>query len=113
MTKQDLKTGMLVQCANGNVYLVINIDFVREEGRMQMSSFTNTLESFHDEDFEIIKVSKVLNGINLNLFNWTEEIIDKYLLWSREDGFVESKISDKPLRKEEFDIESGVWIEID
>lgn len=111
MTKQDLKTGMLVQCVNGNVYLVVHDSFIREKGQTILGSFAHTLECLNDENFNIVRVSKVLKAPNLRPSQWTEETVDKYLLWSRDSGLEDSEKSEKPPRKEEFDIETNTWTE--
>ena len=111
MTKQDLKTGMLVQCVNGNVYLLINDVFIRGEGQIFLTSYSHTLECYGAENFDIIKVSEILKRGTLRPENWTRKTIDNYLLWSRDSGFVGVKTVEKPLRKEEFDIETSTWTE--
>ena len=111
MTKQDLKTGMLVQCANGNVYLLVNDSFVRENGIAPTYRFNDRLGCPDNTDFNIVKVSEIVEGVKLRPIHWTAETVDKYLLWSRDSGFVVNKTSDKPPRKEWFDIESGTWTE--
>ena len=114
MTKQDLKTGMLVQTRDKEIGLIVEevLLFSRETKNefewINLQNYRDNLcmQTNHSEfDFDIIKVTKVLTGYAL--CHWTEEVIDKHLLWSREGD----KVVDKPLRKEQFDIESNTWTE--
>ena len=97
---------MLVQCVNGNVYLLINDTFIREAGQISLKNFTFTLKC-GNKNFNIMKISKIMKDHKLRPNHWTKKTIDEYLLWSREGG----EIDEKPLRKEQFDIESNTWTE--
>jgi len=85
MKKQDLKTGMLVQFRNGNVFMVINDILVRDEGWTSLGYFDEDLNSNSCNDFDIMKVSTVFNGYLLMPKNWNKEILNKNLLWEREE----------------------------
>lgn len=117
MTKQDLKTGMLVQTRNKQIWFVFEQTLLHQEGQDVFG--WNTLKDCNDnilmlpeegdKDYDIIKVTRVL--VEHELCSWTQETVDKYLLWSRESGFKETKTEEKSLRKEEFDIETSTWTE--
>lgn len=82
-TKDDLKTGMLVECRNGDISLIINDTIVGTD------DFKSTLYLNHDlthQDFDgldIIKVSNVKLGNKLMPRCWTLENINNDLMWDR------------------------------
>ena len=83
--KSDLETGMLAETGNGNIYLVVNSDLVRKKGYMSLSHYNNNLKlSDEGEDYDIVKVSKVLGGVFLRPEFWTKKTLSKNLLWERE-----------------------------
>ena len=115
MTKQDLKTGMLVQMQDGSIGLIVN-DIVLYSRAIvdnwdwdRLSASSDTMK--WSGGTEIVRVSQILKDDSLLPTYWTIERLNHNLLWTKKDGFVADKISEKPLRKEEFDIESGVWTE--
>ena len=86
MKKQDLKTGMLVQVRNGDVYMVINDILVRDGAWQPLGFLDNDLKCIDNQDeFDIVKVSKVLDGYLLMPTNWNEERLNNNLLWEREE----------------------------
>ena len=115
MHKDDLKTGMLVQLRDMEICLVIGQTLLCSEDKHSFEWLG--LNDYEDDlifettqhEFDIIKVSKVLPGHDLCF--WTEETLQNNLLWSREDGFVDARTTNKPPRKEQFDIESNTWTE--
>ena len=115
MIKQDLKTGMLVQTRDKEIYLILEQALIvsynkNSFGWNKLDDYTDTLTmSGNQGSFDIMKVTRVLIGGEL--CSWTGEFIDKYLLWSREDGEIRAKTSEKPPRKEQFDIETSTWTE--
>jgi hypothetical protein len=86
MKKSDLKTGMLVMQRNGNIQLLVNKTFLCENGGFdELNCYNHDLSSnYDDEDTDITKVSKVLNGIHLGYNKWGESLIDCNLLWKEE-----------------------------
>lgn len=57
MTKKDLKNGMIVECRNGNRYVLLNDNLVREHGYFGFYTVTNDLGDIHgNKEFEIVKV---------------------------------------------------------
>ncbi len=87
MIKADLKTGMLVQTRNGNIYIVINDIMTSKTDRWDYISYYNyaLLNNKGYNDLDIIKVSKQLTGNLLMPENWTEEILNDNLLWERKE----------------------------
>ena len=86
MKKQDLKTGMLVQVRNGHVYMVINDTLVRDVKFISLDNINNDLNyMYHDGEWDIMKVSKVLDSYYLMPKCWNEEKLNKNLLWEREE----------------------------
>ena len=86
MKKQDLKTGMLVQFRNGEVYMLINDALVRDGGWNSLYSFDNDLNDIYSFDkFDIVKVSKVLQHNYLMPRYWNEKTLNNNLLWEREE----------------------------
>lgn len=83
-TKQDLKTGMLVQYRNGEVRMVINKYLVGENGFCTISGFNNDLTD-NNPIFNIMYVSNVLEDYELKPEHWTKETLMNNLLWSREE----------------------------
>jgi len=83
--KQGLKTGMLVQFRNGDVFMVINDILVSDGDWVSLGCFNEDLNSNSFNYFDIMKVSKVLNGYLLMPKNWNKERLNKNLLWEREE----------------------------
>ena len=86
MKKQDLKTGMLVQFRNGEVYMLINDTLVRDVKFLSLNDINNDLSHIsHDDEWDIMKVSKVLNCHSLIPKYWDERRLNNNLLWEREE----------------------------
>ena len=83
--KQDLKTGMLVQFRDGDVYMFINDTFVSDEGWLSLDGFDKDLNYAYDDEYDIMKVSKVFEGYLLMPKNWNEKTLNNNLLWEREE----------------------------
>ena len=115
MQREDLKTGMLVQCRNDEVALVINDNLVfKTGGYIPLGQYDKDLRNgFPSKNqneivWDIMRVSRVLNGDNLNFANWTGDALRDYLLWDREDITATTQKVVKT-RDETFDIISGKW----
>ena len=81
-TKDDLKTGMLVESRNGTVWLFINDNFICKNNSRDLLVYNNDL-TYIDSDYDIMKVSNIKHGYKLIPQNWTKENIDNDLLWKR------------------------------
>lgn len=90
MKKQDLKTGMRVELANGIIYIVLvgefrcnnekqGVLFCRPKGYMNDTAYTEDLECEVDEEFSIVKVYD-LPKLTAKLLN-PKKVGD--LLWER------------------------------
>lgn len=113
MHKDDLKTGMLVQTRDKEIYLLVNGIFIGAGlGFITQIEYQDDLTRGDTyEQFDIIKVSVVLDNWNLQYNHWTVETIDKYLLWSKDSGFKGFETKAKIPRNESFDIETNTWTE--
>jgi len=88
MKKQGLKTGMLLQFRNGEVYMVINDTLVSSFGEWtSLGYFDEDLNcnSMYDDKRDIMKVSKVIYRSDLMPYYWNEETLNNNLLWEREE----------------------------
>lgn len=83
MEKEDLKTGMLVQFRNGNIYMVINDYFININGWMPTKKYKGNLTFNGNSEYDIIKVSDMLIQHDLKPEYWTEETINNNILWYR------------------------------
>jgi hypothetical protein len=96
--KEDLKTGMLAQCRNGRVYMVINEMLVSENGHNSISDWNEDLTDAYNlgNGWDIVKVSKTLTSYNLKINRWTIKTLNANLLWERKDipEYVEVKHTD-------------------
>ena len=102
MTKSDLKTGMLFQCRNSDIYLVINKYAV---GRTEYFDLETQNEDLTDDNlnFDIMIVSHILTGASLIPANWTESLIRENLLWERNKSKETIKIGEITYDKSEFE----------
>lgn len=79
-TKDDLKTGMLIQDNRGSVMCVINDCLYGHDHQNHLFHYNEKMvSSYHRID----KVSKVLRGHCLRPENWNEETLNEHLLWER------------------------------
>ena len=108
MKKQDLKTGMLLQFRNGDVYMFINDTFVSNEGWTSLDNFEKDLNYVYNDELDIMKVSKVLEGYRLIPENWNEKTLNNNLLWEREET-IKMTVSEM---QEELEEKLGYKIEI-
>ena len=95
-TKADLKDGMIVECRNGNRYLVAVDRLLRHQGYVHLNEYDDNLKH---GSYTIVKVYTSNKPFNLNvLFD------DKYLtlIWERKPEPVEMTIEEicKALGKE-------------
>jgi hypothetical protein len=83
MKKSDLKNGMLIQIANGHIYMILNDYAINYNDFFDLSSQQDDLTCEIDE-FNIIKVSKVLTGYLLLPKHWTIDTLDNFLIWEKQ-----------------------------
>lgn len=94
MKKTDLKTGMLVQLRNGNIYLVINDVLIDTKGFIPLAHYDDDFNyTFVDsppsrnplknKELDIIKISHVITVPYVS--RWNEHNINHYLKWEREE----------------------------
>lgn len=83
MTKEDLKTRMLISTQQNGIGLVLgNFIYYKSGGYDHIYSIPIDLNSRDLRFIVINSVSKVLDGDNLAIRNWSEETINRNLLWS-------------------------------
>ena len=80
MVKSDLKTGMLFQCRNNDVYLVINGYAIGKDSYFDLKSQNEDLTD-SSPNFDILMVSNILTSSDLIPENWTEDLIRENLAW--------------------------------
>lgn len=82
MKKEDLKNGMIIECRNGNRYVVLNNVVVRETNWFSMNSITNDLkDKYGKNEYVIVKVYESYSATGLdNIF----EDENLKLIWERE-----------------------------
>ncbi len=84
MNKLDLKDGMLIETAAGEVYLYVNQTFIGAEGGfMTLGSYDDDLKVKGSKAYDIQKVSAQLQGYRLRRSHWTSQTIDIMLMWER------------------------------
>lgn len=99
-TKADLKDGMVVECHNGDRYLVVNDRLINHEGWLRISNFSNNLSS-DSVEFTIDKVYETIGYNFQTLFNDGKLT----LIWEREELA-------KKMTVEEIEKELGYKVEI-
>ena len=99
-TKADLKSGMVVECHNGDRYLVVNDRLINHEGWLRISNFSNNLSS-DSVEFTIDKVYETIGYNFQTLFNDGKLT----LIWEREAPA-------KKMTVEEIEKELGYKVEI-
>lgn len=102
MTRSDLKTGMLFQCRNSNIFLVIN-DYAIGTGKYFDLKTQNEDLTYLDPGFDIMIVSHILTGAGLIPVNWKESLITENLLWERDKSKETIKIGEITYDKSEFE----------
>lgn len=91
MTKQDLKTGMLVKIRDGRILMLINECFSHQgDGYiMDIKGIKNDLTSEFDYGgpmYDIMKVSRVMTGSLLtDVKNWNGSTLQNDIIWTRPD----------------------------
>jgi hypothetical protein len=86
MTKNDLKTGMLVELRKGTIGMVLNgiISTKGAEYTADISDFENDLTIINQNEFDIMKVSEVLTNSRLaHTKHWNESVLYSHLKWTR------------------------------
>lgn len=89
--KADLKTGMLVQNDEGAVYLLINNTFVGVCVWDDLCNYDSVLKNSVASSLDIVKVSNILKDRFLKPNNWTEETLNKNLLWEKSKKTIGNK----------------------
>lgn len=86
-TKEDLKTGMLVQLRDGGINLVINDYLISKEdwGDLRCWDSLDFRSNGTNSHNDIVKVSNVLKSWSLQYEYWTKETLNNNLLWEREE----------------------------
>jgi hypothetical protein len=86
MKKEDLKTGMLCQLANGDVTLFVNDTFIfaKKNTHLDLEFYNNDLKR-DDSKYNIVKISNSLSGYLLRHTYWTLETLNANLLWERQE----------------------------
>ena len=102
MVKSDLKTGMLFQCRNSDIYLVINEYAVGREEYFDLKTQNEDLTD-RNPDFDIMIISNVLTETGLIPTNWNKQTITKNLLWERDKSKETIKIGEIIYDKSEFE----------
>jgi hypothetical protein len=104
MTKNDLKTGMLVQTRDGDVGLVLRElnTIIFKEAYLSFSDFEEDLTfELRSCDANIIRVTNVLEEEALTVDMWKESNVKSNLLWEKE--FETIKIGENTYNKAEFE----------
>lgn len=83
MTKDKLKTGMVVECRNGYRYVFFDNDFIRECGHESFSNYTKDLNNTNDKDWDIVRIFEVHNPIHLEDIFKDENL---KLIWERDNN---------------------------
>lgn len=90
MKLKDLKTGMVVQMANNQKYLVVNDYFINNTGHMPFDKYDEDMKN--RSGFGILDIIKVWELKELTNFSsmlesdWTSEDRFGHLIWDRENG---------------------------
>ena len=102
MVKSDLKTGMLFQCRNSDIYLVINDYAISIIKYFDLETQNEDLTDCNP-NFDIMIVSNVLTGADLIPTNWNKQTITENLLWERDKSKETIKIGEITYDKSEFE----------
>lgn len=90
MKLKDLKTGMVVQMANNQKYLVVNDYFINNIGHMPFNRYNENMENISGfRIFDIIKVWELRELTNLSSMLESDFISENrfgHLIWDRENG---------------------------
>lgn len=99
-TKQDLKTGMMVQVRNGTRYVVmldtpIKSVLVREHGyflhlKNYRDDLTSHIRGTDDFEYDIVKIYKPRYASDMLIENWGKQI----LAWTRQEDPIEITIEE-------------------
>lgn len=97
-SKADLKTGMLAQTRDGDVGLVLDDCIIFPDYYVKVSDLNEDLTNKIFQGADVVRVSKKLKiGFKIPKY-WTEEVLNKNLLWKREETI---KIEGKRYNKKE------------
>jgi hypothetical protein len=102
MVKSDLKTGMLLQCRNSDIYLIINDYAISTSKYFDLKTQSEDL-TYCNPDFDIMIVSNVLTETDLMPANWNKQTITENLLWERDESKETIKIGGIIYDKLEFE----------
>ena len=86
MTKNDLKTGMLVELRKGTIGMVLNgvISTEGTEYTADISDFEDDLTIKNQNEFDIMKVSEILTNSRLaRTDHWNKTTLNNHLKWTR------------------------------
>ena len=88
MKKEELKSGMLVQVRNDNVFIVIGDNLVTMDGYLKLYDYAEDLRidywyGTESTAWDIMKVSNVLSGSNLRFKCYNKHTLNANLLWTR------------------------------
>ena len=90
MKKSELKTGMLVELRDEDIYMVIGDSLVKDGDDIDISEYNDDLT---DEDginsLDIMRVSEIRTGIDKQPCYWITEELEEAVLWNREDDVPE------------------------
>ena len=101
MVKSDLKTGMLFECRNGEVFLLVGEFGINKDEFFDLESQNENL-TYRDSSFDIVRVSEVLKVNRLLPKYWNKDTITENLLW--EEKPIETiKIGEITYDKSEFE----------
>jgi hypothetical protein len=89
-TEFNLKSGMLVETRNGEIFCLINETLVNSDGFMTLDDYNYDLRtvptaSSIPPDYDIMKVSEVLEDSDLIPKYWTKQVLLDNLLWERNE----------------------------
>ena len=114
MTKGQLETGMLVQCRNESIYLLINETLIGNYGFIDLNNYAYNLTYGFSEkksEWDIIKVTRVLEKYEPLEKHWIK-YMKSDAIWDRKEDVNDHK-TDPHSRTEQFDIELDRWVERD
>lgn len=84
MEKSDLKTGMLVQTRQGDVFMYINCSCVSQCSFYEPDLKSN-LTDCDGKQYDFMKISNILIEDDLSPDKWTEETLENNILWERKE----------------------------
>lgn len=88
MTKQDLKSGMVVETREGKLYLVVDDFLTNDNGFLLLEEYDENLKDVGNKIFDIVKVYKRYNDFYENNAGSLKTLLNKdklTLLWERKE----------------------------